>query len=43
MSKNSNRKRYTQLVEWLSSFKKTSKTTNSKNILRLEYYSSKGN
>ena len=43
MSKNSNKQRYYQLVDWLGSFKKTSKTSKPKNILRLDYYTSKGN
>jgi hypothetical protein len=43
MSKNSSKQRYFQLMDWLNTFKKTSKTLKPKNISRLEYYSSKGN
>lgn len=43
MSKNSSKQRYNQLVDWLGSFKKTSKTLKPKNVSRLDYYSSKGN
>jgi hypothetical protein len=43
MSKVSSKQRYIQLVDWLNSFKKTSKTLKSKPASRLEYYSQKGN
>jgi hypothetical protein len=43
MSKVSSKQRYIQLVDWLNSFKKTSKTLKQKPTSRLEYYSQKGN
>ena len=43
MSKNSNKQRYYQLVDWLGSFKKISKTLKQKPASRLDYYTSKGN
>ena len=42
MSKVSSKQRYVQLVDWLGSFKKTSKTLKQKPTSRLEYYSQKG-
>jgi hypothetical protein len=43
MSKNSSKQRYFQLIDWLGSFKKTSKILKPKNVSRLDYYASKGN
>jgi len=43
MSKVSSKQRYTQLLEWLEQFKRTSKTLRQKKQSRLEYYQQKGN
>jgi len=43
MSKNSSKQRYFQLIDWLGSFKKISKTLKQKPTSRLDYYSQKGN
>ena len=42
MSKVSPKQRYEQLISWLDTFKKTSKTNKPKKQSRLDYYAKKG-